>query len=243
MSEATKRISRKDLRTPDEFVTMTGRVLDWARANSTLVGGLVLGFTGLVLLAGVWTWISSSREERAAREFYAGAELFKQEQWGPAEASFDELADDLPGTAYGRLARLYAARAALRGGKPAEAATRLREFLASPMDDLAIKQLAHMNLGTALAEQGDLDAARGELNTALGIEGPAAGEVTLELARVEDLAGQKDKALELYQRYLSDDPNAVARDLARARIVALGGTPPVLPPSFPGQPPQISVQQ
>jgi predicted negative regulator of RcsB-dependent stress response len=244
MSEATKRIRRKDLhlRAPDEFVTLTGRVLDWSRANSQLVSGAAIALAVIVLIAAAWSWISSSREDRSARDFYAANELFKREQWDPAEKAFDALADDLPGTSYGRLARLYAARAALRAGRPADAATQLREFFAHPIDDKAVSQLAHMNLGSVLAEQGDLDGARGELNMALEIDGPARGEVTLELARVEELAGQKEKALETYQRYLADDPNAVARDLARARIVALGGTPPALPPQFPGGQPGLSVQ-
>jgi hypothetical protein len=50
--------------------------------------------------------------------------------------------------------------------------------------------------------------------------------VILELARVEETSGDRGRALELYGRYLEDNPRAPAKGLVRARIVALGGTPP-----------------
>ncbi|HZR83234.1 MAG TPA: tetratricopeptide repeat protein [Candidatus Binatia bacterium] len=244
MSEATKRLRRKDLRQPDEFVTLTGQVAEWARENSRAVAIAASAVAVLLIAFGLWSWVAQSRAARAARDFYAADELFKRDQWDQAEKGFVELADALPSTPYGRLARLYAGRAALRGGRSAEAVGHLQAFLASPVSDPAIEQLARMNLGVALAAQGQLDTARQELSRAVEMDGPARGESILELARVEEAAGQNDKALEDYQRYLSDDPNAVARDLARTRILALGGTPPaVAPPSFPGGgAPQIAVQ-
>jgi predicted negative regulator of RcsB-dependent stress response len=242
MSEATKRLRRKDLREPDEFFTLTGRALDWSQQNARLLTGIGVAIALVVVIAGIWSWVQQSRQARAARDFYAADELFRREQWEQAETGFDELADDLPSTPYGRLARLYAGRAALRLGKNAEAAAHLREFLASPVDDVAIEQLARINLGSALLAQNEVEPAKAELTKARDLAGPAKGEATLELARAEEAAGQKDRALELYQSYLSDDPAAVARDLARARILALGGTPPALPaPAMPGQP-QIMVQ-
>lgn len=243
MSEATKRLRRKDLREPDEFMTLTGRAIDWSRDNVRVVVGVAGALGVLLVIAGIWGWVHQSREARSAREFYAAQELFKRGQWAPAEKGFDELADSLPGTSYGRLARLYAGRSALRDGRAAEAIVSLREFLSQPIDDPAVEQLAHMNLGIALASQSELDAAREQLTKAQDMDGPARGEATLALARVEEEAGRKDEALQLYQKYLNDDPEAVARDLARARIIALGGTPPALPQRMPaGMPPQISVE-
>jgi predicted negative regulator of RcsB-dependent stress response len=243
MSEATKRFRRKDLRSPDEFVTLTNRVVKWSRENTRLAVGAGIGLGLVVVVATAWSWIATARAERAAREFYAADELFRRDQWDAAETAFDALAEDLPGTTYGRLGRLYAGRAAQRGGDPTEAERHFREFLARPVSDTALVQLAHMNLGAVLAAQNQLDAARDELNLALAMDGPARDEVTLELARVEEVAGRNDQALELYQRYLVDEPNGVARDLARARILALGGTPPALPPTFPGgRAPSIAIQ-
>jgi predicted negative regulator of RcsB-dependent stress response len=242
MSEATKRLRRKDLREPDEFLTLTGRLVDWSRQNAQMLaiagGALVV----LVIVLGVWSWVQQSRQTRASRAFYAADELYRREQWQEAESSFELLASDLPGTPYGRLARLYAGRAALRAGRNAEAVESLRQFLANPIDDRAMEQLARMNLGSALVAQGDVEGGRGELERALAIDGPARGEVTIELARAEESAGNRERALELYQSYLADDPNAVARDLARARILALGGTPPALPAAVVPGAPQITVQ-
>ena len=75
MSEATKRMTRKELRAPDEFVTVTGQVVEWARKNTQLVAlgtGAVLA--ALLVYAGV-RWFIHGRDERASREFYAADEL------------------------------------------------------------------------------------------------------------------------------------------------------------------------
>lgn len=242
MSDATKKIRRRDLhlRDPDEFITLTGRAVDWARANQRLVtaaGGAVLA---VVLLAGAWSWIRQARQARAARQFYAASELFRREQWDAAEKDFAEIAGSLGRTPYGRLAGAYAGRAALRAGRSADAATYLEDYLRDPAPDVAVEQLARISLAAALEAQGNVEGARSSLERALALAGPARGEATLELARVEEAAGAKEKALELYQRYLSDQPDGVARDLARARLVALGGTPPAEPSRLPMAPPILT---
>lgn len=242
MSEATKRLRRKDLREPDEFFTLTGRALDWARKNRQLAIGLSAGLALIVIAVGAVTWWRQWREERAAREFYGASELFRREQWDAAEKSFADLAASLGGTPYGRIACVYAGRAALRAGRNTDAAQYFEEYLRSPVPDAAVEQLAHLNLGIARAAAGDPEAARREVEAAMVISGPAKGEATLELARLEEAAGARDRALELYQRYLEDQPDGVARDLARARVVALGGTPPAAPAGFPGSIPPISLQ-
>jgi hypothetical protein len=241
MSEATKRLRRKDLRAPDEFVTTTGEIVEWARKNTQIVaiaGGALLA--ALLIVGGV-RWFIHSRDERATRDFYAADELFKRQQWDEASKSFAALAENLGGTAYGKLARLYVGRAALRAGKNAEAVTAIQEFLQDPIGGPSIEQLARLNLASALAGNGDAAGARDQWAKALELDGPAKGEALIDLAQSEDKAGNKDKALELYQRYLQDEPEGTGRDLARTRIVALGGTPPAAPSGFPGLPPGINI--
>lgn len=242
MSEATKRLRRKDLREPDEFFTVTGRVLDWSKKNTPIVAGIGIAAAVVLLAIGIWTWVTQSRIARSSRDFYAANELFKRSQWDAAEKSFADLSNDLPSTPYGRLAKLYAGRAALRANKNAEAANYLTEFLANPPPDQALEQMARINLGAALAGQGQADGARDQLTRAVDINGPARGEAILALAHLEDEAGATQKAIDLYQRYLTDEPDGVAHDLARARILALGGTPPAPAPRMAPNAPQIMVQ-
>ncbi len=228
MSARATKTTQKELRQPDEFVTATARVVEWGRENQTTVQYAAVGLVVLLLaIAGVGWW-TSSRDARANREFYSAIELYKAEQWGESFEGFRALAEDLGSTDYGRLATLYAGRAALKLDKPAEAIPFYLEYLdGSP--PVALAQLAHLNLGRALSSTGDVEGARTQLQTALELEGPARPEATFELARVEQTAGNNERALELYGNYLEDNPNGPAVDLARAEVLALGGTPPPSP--------------
>ena len=240
----TKKLSRKDLHLnqPDEFVTTTGRALEWAKQNQSAVTAAAVAATALLLAVAGWQWLQQSRITRSAQEFYAANELFRREQWDAAGKSFDDLASSLPGTAYGHVARLYAGRAALRAGRPADAATKLAEFLANPVADVAMEQLARVNLSTALSTQGQHDQAVAEATRAVGMDGPAHGEALVALARAQEASGAKDKAIETLLRYLTDEPEGTVRDYARARILALGGTPPAEEKKPAMNLPQIQVQ-
>ena len=239
----TKKISRKDLHLnqPDEFVTTTGRAMEWAKQNQSAVTAAAAAVTAALLAFAGWQWLQQSRIARSAQEFYAANELFRREQWDAAGKSFDDLAASLPGTPYGHVARLYAGRAALRAGKPAVAVTRLTEFLANPSSDVALEQLARVNLSAAFSAQGQNDQAVAEATRAVDVSGPALGEALIALARAQETSGAKDKALETYLRYLKDEPEGTVRDYARMRITALGGTPPE-EEKKPMSLPQIQVQ-
>ncbi|MFM7143590.1 MAG: tetratricopeptide repeat protein, partial [Alphaproteobacteria bacterium] len=147
----------------------------------------------------------------------------------------------LPATPKGTVPPPAGVPAALRAGKPAEAISKLQEFLANPLQDDAMEQLARVNLASALSAQGQNDQAVAEATKAVDMVGPAHGEALISLARVQEATGAKDKAIETYQRYLKDEPEGTVRDFARARIVALGGTPPP-EEAKPMTLPQIQVQ-
>ena len=234
MSSRSGKLTSKDLKQPDEFVTATGRVVQWAQDNRSTVQGIaglfVLGLLTIVL-GSLW---SNSRNARANQEFYSAIELYGAEQWAEAYEGFDALADSLGGTDYGRLATLYAGRSALKIGRFPEAIEQLEAYLDTD-PPAGLEQLARLDLGRAQGENGDAAAANATLREALDQNGPARPEVLIELARVEAAAGRSDEAIALYTRYLEDEPDGPAVDLARSRIRALGGTPPVeafTPPGF-----------
>jgi hypothetical protein len=236
----TKRLTRKELRGPDEFQTITARALEWARGHGRTVW-IGVGAAGAVLLviAAVIGFLQS-REARAAHEFYGASELFKREQWSEALASFSAIADDLGGTTYGRLARLYAARSAFRAGEAPRAVELYRGYLSDTPESTALEQLARLDLAAALEKTGDAAGARSELEHALALEGPARPLAMIRLAGVARASGDSAKAIELYRRYLEEAPNGADNEVARAGLIALGEIPPA--PATPLQAPMIQMQ-
>ena len=236
----TKRLTRKELRGPDEFQTMSVRALEWAGENQRTVW-IVGGIVAAVLIAiAVVIGVVQSRADRAAQDFYGATELFKRQQWSEAMESFVAIADDAGSSTYGRLAQVYAARSALRAGDAARSVELYRAYLAGPPEDVAIEQLARLDFATALQKTGDADAARKELETALELPGPARALALIRLAGVAAAAGDKPKAIELYKRYLADFADGADVEVARAGLVALGEKPPA--PAAPLAPPMLQMQ-
>ena len=249
MTQATthphaKKLQRKDLKQPDEFISASGRVVEWARANAVAVQIAVAALVVVLLLvAGIQWWIRS-RAETAARQFYGASELFKRAQWDQAQKDFADIASGYGSTAYGSLAKLYAGRSALNANRPADAVPFLTEFVGDAPSP-ALEQLGRVGLAKALADTGDAKGAREQLERASTLDGPLVPEATIGLARIAETDGNTEKAIELYQKYLADAPNGAAASQARMRVVALGGTPPASPagPTFPmGAPGMAPIQ-
>jgi len=151
----TKRLTRKELRGPDEFQTLTTQAIEWAQGHGRTVWITVGAAAAIAIAIAVVLGITQSREARAAKEFYGASELYKREQWSEALTSFSSIADSLGSTTYGRLSRLYAARAARRAGEAPRAVELYRSYLAAPAESVAVEQLARLDLGIALQKTGD----------------------------------------------------------------------------------------
>lgn len=243
MSARAKRPTAKELKQPDEFVTATGKVVDWARENPDTVRNGAIAFVALLLVIIGVSWWASSRNSSANQQFYSASELYKAKQWQEAYDGFASLSNSLGGTNYGHLASLYAARSALKLDKLDDAIRFYNAYLGGS-STVALEQLARLNLGRALSKKGDNGAAKGELEKALALDGPAKPDVQIELASVEAASGAKDRAIELFTTYLTENPQGPAASLARNQILALGGTPPASPSglNFGGSPIQIQNQ-
>ena len=223
-----KKLRHKDLKQPDEFISLSTRAITWAQQNQTTVLALVGAAVAVVLLAAGIRWYTQSRAEAAARAFYGASELFKREQWDQAQQDFAKLASSYASTPYGNLAKLYAGRAALNANKSADAVPFLTEFVAAAPTP-AFEQIGRVALARALADTSNVNGAREQLDRAILLDGPLGPEARVRLARIEETDGSKEKAIELYKQYLTDEPDGAAAAQVRMRLTALGVTPPPSP--------------
>jgi hypothetical protein len=158
-THTTKKLRHKDLKQPDEFISLSGQVVEWARKNALAVQvGVGAAVLLLLTIAGA-RWYMQSRDQAAARDFYGASELFKREQWDAAQQDFAELAKSYGSTPYGTLAKLYAGRAALNAQKPADAVPPLTEFVAAaPM--LTSSRRTTIERPSSIALEPEAEAAR-----------------------------------------------------------------------------------
>lgn len=222
----TTRIRRKDLRQPDEFITLSRRAITYAEENPTtvlLVMGAILTLLVAVL---VYRTLRASREASAAQAYGQAHALLGDRKYPEAATAFQQTADSFGSAAYARLAKLQRANALLLGGRPDEASEAYRAFLDAGVPTDYLRQLALTRLGQAHDKDGKPAEAQAAFAAAADLAGPFGDEALLGEARVAEKAADSAKARALYEQFLEKYPTSERRALVVSHLIALGWSPP-----------------
>jgi predicted negative regulator of RcsB-dependent stress response len=203
MAEAKHyKVSRKELREPDEFQALTSQAADWARSNQSALAGIIAAVVTVgAIVLGV-NWYSQRQADAAGVRLQAAQALFDEKKYADAATEFAAVSSEYPRTPSGRLAGLYRAHALAEQPDPAAAATAYAEYLASSPATDYLRQQALLGLAQASEAKNDGAAAMQAYEQAADIDGPFRTPARLGLARLEDAAGHADKARALYAEIL-----------------------------------------
>jgi predicted negative regulator of RcsB-dependent stress response len=222
----TQKIRRKDLRQPDEFITLSRRAITYAEENRTTVF-LVMGAIATLLLAVLaYRTVRTSREASAAQAYGQAHALLGDRKYPEAATAFQQAADSYGSTIHARLAQLQRANALLLGDRPGEAAEAYQKFLDAGAPTDYLRQLALTRLGQAHEKSGRPAEADAAFAAAADLAGPFSDEALLGEARVAEQAADSAKAKALYEQFLEKYPTSDRRALVTSRLVALGWSPP-----------------
>ena len=219
MPQHTKRsrFRRKDLRQPDEFETLTGRALAWARDRQQIVLGVLAAAAAVALVALVVSRVGASRAAAAGDAFRGAYATFQAGKFTEAADAFSTVAHDYPRTAFGRLAGLYRGHALARQAAAGDAATAYTEYLATS-PEAYLRQEALAGLGRAREASGDAAGALEAYSEAGGLGGPFRSDALLSAARLHEAAGRPDQAREIYARLLKEAADPELRALLVAKL-------------------------
>ncbi len=162
---------KKELREPDEFISLTTHALEFLKAHEKEVTIAVIG--GLVVAAvvfGIRTY-KGWQEDRAEASFSAARRDFGIHRYDTAATGFAKVAAQYAGTRSGRLALVFLGNSYAELGKDDDATKAFRDALAVDSDPL-LRQAALYNLGLLELKKGDKKAAVDDLSKAAEIEGP-----------------------------------------------------------------------
>jgi tetratricopeptide (TPR) repeat protein len=169
-----KGIQRRQLREPDEFLTLSRRFLEYAQQHEREVTMVVVGLVAITALAlGVRTY-RGWKESQAEAAFGAARRDFTASRYDTAAKGFEKVAATWPSTAHGQLALVYLGNSYADLGKRKEAEEAFARVLERASEPV-VRQIAHYNLGVLKAEDGDKPAAARELGSAADAEGPLRG--------------------------------------------------------------------
>ncbi len=227
MAKKPKKTRKELLKEPDEFITLSGKIINWTVAHKTQ---LTYALSIILALAVVFSGLRffSNRAENKASSLL-GQSLTKYEALKadkqPAEI-YQEVSDDfqLILTKYGnqengKLAGLIYANICYNAGKYQQAIelykTVLGDFEKHPM----IKTEILSGLGYAYEQMEDYSAAIGFFEQITSAAEPIMRDDALyHLGWLYDKIGQKEKSTAAFQKILSDHPDFIYIDLVKERL-------------------------
>ena len=230
---ARQRITRKELlRQPDQFITRSARLIEWAEANAS---SIVYGVGAVILvgaLVGGWFAWQANRHHRAEALLYEainagdnGDALQNTSQPNHMVEALQALVRDYDRTpaaaqAYWHLGRLYFDRADYVAA--VEAYEQARQRLSSNNNQSALMR-ALLSLNMAYAEEAQSACARALENFQAVLQAPTAmwlrGEAYLGMGRCHEQSDALKMAVEVYNRALSDaEVNELTRQILEERL-------------------------
>ncbi|MFN8543474.1 MAG: tetratricopeptide repeat protein [Candidatus Binatia bacterium] len=218
------RISRKALKEPDEFLTLTGQALAWSEEHRTKL--LAALGVAIVLGAGLLAFgrYRASRVDAAAEAFHGAHALFQAARFGDAATAFADVQREFPGTPFAGLAGLYRGHALGRGGDASAAATAYQEYLAAGHAADYLRQEALVGLAHAREAAEDVAGARAAFEEAGALEGPFRTDALLGAARAYEAAGESTKARDVYVKLLGQNPDAELQAMLHSKLPADAAT-------------------
>lgn len=207
MVRSSKRVTRKDIRQPDRFIVLTGKLAHSFAEHRTVF----LTSLGLViaLFLSLWGWdLYSSRQDRLAAQDYSRALTLYHN--GNFRQALDTLAqvDFYGSSTYNHLSLLYQANSYIALKQPAKALEILRESAGKEAKEPFLGQLSFLTLGYIQEKSGQCQEAEKSFSEAEKLMGPFTEMALLGKARCSAKNGDFKEALNLYREYLSSYPGS-----------------------------------
>jgi predicted negative regulator of RcsB-dependent stress response len=223
-SSTHRKLTRKELKQPDEFETLLDDIGAFFVNNLQqilIASGIILAVGAIV--ASIYFY-EHHRDETAGNNFYAALQQLKSNNYKAAAASFEALAEAEPNRRVGHLAHFYLASAYIGENDLPKARDALVQFVAEEHDPL-YTNLALTNLGVIYERMGDFRKAAGAYGQAASVSGPEQQRAELSVARVLAKAGDKSGAIAAYRGFLAGHPFAQQRSDALESLAMLGAQP------------------
>ena len=227
MAKKQKKTRKELLKEPDEFMTLSGKLIGFAVTYKTQ---LTYGLGIILALAIVFSGIRffSIRAENKAAALLEGSlieynslrtDKTPAAVYDAVSGGFQDILQKYGGKNSGKIARLIYANICYDAGKYEQAInlynTSLKDFEAHPM----IHSQILSSLGYAYEQQKQYSAAVGYFEIiSTSPEQIQRGEALFHLGRLYNKLGQPGKSKEAYQKILSDHPDFIYIDIVKEQI-------------------------
>ncbi len=226
------RYTRKDLKSPDEFISAFSRTVSWMRENSMKVGAGIA--VVVLLLGGVFGTRAYLRwqDNKATRDLWPHLNRARELLQSPAAANAEQLSQleqflsyhvrTHTGSSSNVYALYYLGSIAFLRGNYDQSAAQFRAAIATGKDVDTMRFLVREGLAEALEAKKEFGAASEAYRDAAGA---ATSDLRLQAllgqARTVSLAGRKTEAAALYRSILSENPGPRTKEFVEITLARL----------------------
>ncbi|MFQ5911646.1 MAG: tol-pal system YbgF family protein [Nitrospinota bacterium] len=223
MAKDKKRIDRRKLKQPDEFITWTARVWRYTQTHRKRVASVAGAVLLLVILISAYWIYRERRETRAALLASEALAGFAEDPTQPA--LFERILRDYPGTKGARLAQLYLGHVLYRKGEADRAAKVYGAVTEDSSAPESIRSQAILGQGYSLVILKRCEEAESAFGRVPASSSLAKQEAFLAVGRCYEHKGDRGAAVRRYQEFARRFPRSPFLTQAlRSRINSLKGS-------------------
>ncbi|HSM00520.1 MAG TPA: tetratricopeptide repeat protein [Candidatus Limnocylindria bacterium] len=226
--------TRKDLKSPDEFISTLGRMTMWVKENRvTVIAAFAVVFLVLGGILGTRAY-SRWQETKASRDLWPYLNQAREYLQSPTDTDSEKLAqleqflvahvNKHPGTRAAVFARYYLGSIAYRQEDYDRSAAQFRSAIANGKEQRTIMDfLLREGLAQALEAKGDTESAQKAYGEAASFaNGELRTQAWMGQARLLALQGRKDEAVAVFREILAENPDTPFKDLIEIKLSHLG---------------------
>lgn len=225
---AKKRTTRKELvKGPDEFITLTGKVIQWARDNAkTLIYGVCLFFAAVILIS-VFRIYKNSQMTTASTQLSHAITVYKEavekkdsaaETLEEVRSDFDRLVDTYGSQAEGRIGRILYGHIALAGQATDEAIEMYAKAYKTFDNDPSLKNVVLNGLAKAHMEKGETAAAIENFEKIVqSSSGLFKDNALFHLGCLYMETGDTAKSTQYFEQLTKDFPQSIFAEIAKEK--------------------------
>ena len=212
------RLSRKAIKQPDEFITLTNRALMWARDHQQIVMWGGAGLLAVFVALGIAGAYRGARDRDANADLARAINKLQAKDYAGAATALIDLSGRWEGTGVAPVAALLGANAAITGGDPDKAIAELSHLQGqSAALPSYLQQQVLLAWGTALEGKQQWSDAAAKYKDAAAMSGPYTADAILGEARTRALGGDADGARDLYRQAYQQFPDLPDREVIAAK--------------------------
>jgi len=224
---AKRKIKRKEIKKPDEFITFSAKVINWCRQNLKILAGVAAGLA-LFLIIGTAVFVFKANREAKAADLYRKALALyppgslggnKPTEYSRATAALEEILQRYGSTTVATTALVDLGNIYFEQGAYDKTILCYNDFLRRtdrnhPLRDQVLVSLAE----TYEAKESYEDALK--IYQLVAKEGAPVyqAQVQLYLGRVYDAMGDKTSAMVHFDNYLNESPAPLFDEWIRIKL-------------------------